>query len=76
MITNYRRARQDATFLIEWAETCNVPPLIKRYVEALYVMNSHDSLRLIAMILMSGGGNFPLLPDHIVESDGIPETGA
>ncbi len=75
MITNYRRARQDAAVLIEWAKTYRHSTYVERYLEAFGVMNRQDEINVLVLVLLSGEA-LPKLPDAVIESGLIPETGA
>ena len=75
MITDYKRARRDATFLVEWAKLHLFADFTERYLEALDVMNGHDAISVLAMMIASGN-KLPRLPEDLPESDGVPETGA
>ena len=76
MITDYKRARKDAAFLVDWAKHLNRAVSTERYLEALSVMNGHDAVNFFAVVLMTAGAVLPRLPDHAIESDGVPEMGA
>jgi hypothetical protein len=75
MIADYKRARKDAAFLVDWVKTRHRAASIEPFLEALAVMNAHDAINFFAVVLMTGSV-MPKLPDHTDESDGIPETGA
>jgi hypothetical protein len=80
MITDYKRARKDAAFLVDWAKNHHRAVSAGRYLEALQVMNGHDAVNVFALALMTDGV-LPQLPEHVLESKpvetgGVPETGA
>jgi hypothetical protein len=60
MITNYKRARKDAEFLIGWA--ANQEPG-DRHIEALAVMNTPDARAVILTALLHHDGKLPALPE-------------
>jgi hypothetical protein len=75
MITDYKRARRDAAFLVEWAKNHHRAVSAGRYLEALQVMSSPDVVIVFALALMTDGV-LPQLPEYPAETDGVPETGA
>jgi hypothetical protein len=79
MITDYKRAREDAAFLVEWTKSQPRRASIEPFLEALAVMNGHDAINFFAMVLLMGG-TLPKLPDGYENDppggDGVPETGA
>jgi hypothetical protein len=72
---DYKRARKDAAFLVDWVKTQPRAASIEPFLDALAVMNPHDAINFFAVVLMTGSV-MPKLPDDIAESDGVPETGA
>jgi hypothetical protein len=78
MITDYKRARKDAAFLVDWARNHQRDASIEPFLEALAVMNAHDAINFFAVALMTGSAP-PKLPDGYENDppgDGVPETGA
>jgi hypothetical protein len=75
MITDYRTARKDAHFLVEWAKNHHRAVSAGRYLEAFQVMNGHDAVNIFALALMTDGV-LPQLPDYTLEGAEVPETGA
>jgi hypothetical protein len=74
VITDYKRARKDAAFLVGWAKARHNHPTILRYLEAFAVMNAHDAVNIFALAL---NAELPQLPEsESAEAGGVPETGA
>ena len=76
MITDYKRARKDAAFLVDWTKKHHHADAVDPFLQALAVMNAHDAINFFALVLMTGS-MLPKLPDgYENDSDGVPETGA
>ncbi len=75
MITDYKRARKDAAFLVDWSKKHHNNAHVIRYLEAFAVMNAHDAVNIFALAL---NAELPQLPAYTPEpeSAAVPETGA